>query len=144
IHRYDRLRREIYDERDLLLGKRPHFLASGDDLPEQGVIFAQRHEEDCPDAAEDDPASASHRIVDFRQIRAMGDALAFKQTAAWMIRPWAVALSQPLRHWFRKAAHCHPAELLAIPELKAATGGAAQRVRLCNDRVEDRREVAGG
>ena len=35
LHRDDRLRREILDERDLFLGERPHFLAGGDDLPEQ-------------------------------------------------------------------------------------------------------------
>ena len=33
LHCNDRLRREIFDERDLTFSKRPHFPASGDDLP---------------------------------------------------------------------------------------------------------------
>src|SRR5207244_4092981 len=52
LNRDHRLCREIFDERDFFFGKRPHFLAGGDDLPEQDVILAQRHVKDCTDPAE--------------------------------------------------------------------------------------------
>ncbi len=45
--------------------ERPHFLASGDDLPEQGVISAQRHKEEGPDTCQGDPAGAGDRVRRF-------------------------------------------------------------------------------
>ena len=35
LHRDHRLRREILQQRDLLVGERPHFVAVGDNMPEQ-------------------------------------------------------------------------------------------------------------
>ena len=112
-------------------------------MPEQGVIFAQCHKEDGPDAAERDPAGAGHWIVDFRQIGAVRDALSCEQGSARVIGPRNVTPPQSLRHFFRETAHRDAVELLAIPELQAATRGAAQRVGLLDDRLEDRFEIAG-
>ena len=48
-HRDDRLRREVLQERDLLVGERPDLLAMGGDVAEQGAIFAQRHDQERAD-----------------------------------------------------------------------------------------------
>ena len=42
LHRDDRLRREVLQQRDLLVGERPHFLAIDRDGAEQRVVLAQR------------------------------------------------------------------------------------------------------
>ena len=47
LHRDDRLGGEVFEQRDLLVGERPDFLADGDDLPEQRVVLAQRHKATC-------------------------------------------------------------------------------------------------
>ena len=54
LHRDDRLRREVLQQRDLLVGERPDFLAVDDDAPKQRVVFAQRHAQHGADAAEID------------------------------------------------------------------------------------------
>ena len=36
-----RLRGEVFQQRDLFLGKRPHFPANGDDHPEERVVLTQ-------------------------------------------------------------------------------------------------------
>ena len=43
VHRDDRLRREAFQQRDLLVGERPHFLAVRRRSAEQHVVLAQRH-----------------------------------------------------------------------------------------------------
>ena len=43
LHRDDRLRREVLDERDFLVTERPNFKADSDDQAEQRIVFAQRH-----------------------------------------------------------------------------------------------------
>ena len=43
VHRDDRLRREVFEQRDLLFGKRPHLAARAGDHAEQRVVAAQRH-----------------------------------------------------------------------------------------------------
>ena len=45
LHRDDRLRREVLQQRDLLVGERPDLLAVGDNGAEQRIVLAQRHEE---------------------------------------------------------------------------------------------------
>ena len=47
LHRDDRLRREILQKRDLLIGERPHFLAVCGENAEQRVVFPQRHYQLC-------------------------------------------------------------------------------------------------
>ena len=52
-------------------------------------------------------------------------------------------LPQSLGEWLRQAAHRDGAEHLAVVELQTAASGAAEAVRLFEDRVEHRREIAG-
>ncbi len=63
LHRDDRLRREILQQRDLLLGERPHFLAVYVDRSEQGAVVAQRHRQYRPHASNLDHRSAP-RVID--------------------------------------------------------------------------------
>ncbi len=44
LHRDHRLRREVLQQRDLFVRERPHLLAVGSDVAEQGLVLAQRHE----------------------------------------------------------------------------------------------------
>ena len=46
LHRDHRLRREILQERDLLVGERANFPAMRGDVTEQGVVAAERHKDD--------------------------------------------------------------------------------------------------
>src|SRR6202043_3679080 len=122
-HRDYGLSGEAFDERDFFFGKRPHFLASSDDLPEQDVILAQRHVKDRADAAEFDAAFPRHWTVDLGEIDAVDDPLALDEALAGHVGG-AVAGAQHLHHCLREASHRNTAELLAVPELQAATGGA--------------------
>jgi len=72
----------------------------------------------------------------------VNDALSLDDALAGHVG-WVVTGAQLLHHCFREAAHRDAAELLAVPELQAATGGTAQRVRLLHDRLEHRGEIAG-
>ncbi len=59
-----------------------------------------------------------------------------------MIRAWAVALAQQVRKRPRQPVHRDRAEPPAVVKLQAPVGDPAQPVRLLQDRVEHRREVA--
>ena len=65
LHRDDRLRGEVLQQRDLLVGKRPHLPAVDDDRAEQACVLAQRNDQDgaCP------PSSTSARAVGCRADR---------------------------------------------------------------------------
>ena len=52
LHRDDRLRREILQQRDLLVAKRPHLLAVNRYCPEQRIILSQGDAHPCAGAAE--------------------------------------------------------------------------------------------
>jgi len=51
LHRDDGLRRKVLQQRDLLVGKRPHLLAVDKDATEEHIVFTQRHRNSAPDAA---------------------------------------------------------------------------------------------
>src|SRR5215472_7733932 len=52
LHRYDRLRREVFDQRDLLVRKRPDLAAEHDDSPQERVFFAQRYAQPSTNAVQ--------------------------------------------------------------------------------------------
>ena len=51
LHRDDRLRREVLQQCYLLLGKWPHFLSVGSNVPEQRFAFPQRDKQKGPHPA---------------------------------------------------------------------------------------------
>ena len=59
LHRDDRLRREVLQQRDLLVGERAHLLAIDRDDAEQRVVLAQRHDQGGAGTAEIDERSRS-------------------------------------------------------------------------------------
>ena len=82
LHRDDRLRREILQQRDLLVGERPHFLAKGGNRSEYSPVLEQRHGDHRVRAPKFDQ-SAAHRtdarlrsgIIDLRVGSAAKEAL---------------------------------------------------------------------
>ena len=82
-HRDDRLRREILQQRDLLVGKRPDLLAIAGDCAEQPAVLAQRqHEVGAHAAAPGDGAGG--RSVEQRQIGIVNPADAvIQQLRSW-------------------------------------------------------------
>ena len=67
LHRDHRLCREILQQRDLLVGERPHLFAGGSDHPEKLVVATQRHAQQCAVSFEFD-RGAGHHGIGFRQI----------------------------------------------------------------------------
>jgi hypothetical protein len=67
------LRGKVLQQRDLLVGKRPHLLANGDNLTEKNVILAERDKEPGRAAKF---ASIPHffRIIILRQVDDMDEA----------------------------------------------------------------------
>ena len=71
----------------------------------------------------------------------LGEALAFHQSTALVVRARNVALAQPLRERIRQPVHRDGAELIAVIKLQAAIGHVAKTVRLFQYRLEHRCEV---
>jgi hypothetical protein len=108
LHRDDRLRSEILQQLDLLVGEWTDFLTVGGDITEKSIFLPQRHEKQRADAAEFDrglhhrviagPCNLGH-IVDLKQALALHDprhgmVVARKPRSAHNVRPswWEIAL----------------------------------------------------
>ena len=90
LHRDHRLRREVLQQRDLLVGERPHLLAIERDDAEHAIVLAQRHHQARCGRRRDRPARAvagrrSDRLLG-RQIGDMDDALAVQQARRLLCR----------------------------------------------------------
>ncbi len=89
LHRDHRLGGEVLQQRDLLVGERPDFLAIDSEGAEQGVIFAQRHGQGAAGTAELDQGTsrgASERGF-IRYIFKMGEGFAARdpiERRAWI------------------------------------------------------------
>ena len=144
LHRDYRLRSEVLEQRNLFFGKRPHFPANGDDLPEEHIVLAQRNAQQGAAARLD--RGAHHRPELRRDLRQVGDLdkpVSLQQPHYRMPGRKAVALPQLRSQWLRMTAHRDGAELLPVIGLKTAMGNAAQRHGLVEHRFEHRREIAG-
>src|SRR5262249_9485889 len=76
-HRNHRLSSEVFEERDLFVGKQPNLLAAGDDQSEEAVVFAQRHIQRCAYAGV--KRGTSDRIGGLSYIRHLHNASAAQQ-----------------------------------------------------------------
>ena len=147
LHRDDRLRREILQQRDLLLGKRPDLLAIDRDRAEQPAVLAKRHIRMRANTAEIDQApgesgrsvgSSSATIGDVDKPLAANDEPPVYPASAGTDgcrRQYSAKLGSP------RAA---PRDgTFAVDRSTAAERGIAKRNCLFQHRVEHRREVAG-
>jgi hypothetical protein len=149
LHRNDRLRSEILQQRDLLVRERAHLLPIDDEVTEKRIFFAQRHREQGAAAAQLDEIAADRvaRPVGLVlcDICDMDDRLAAQQTAMRVVRTDRMrSSSQELRKRRRCAADRGRMDLLAIIDPKSPESGAAQLQRFVQHRVENGSEVARG
>ena len=74
LHRDHRLRREILQQRDLLVGERPHLLAIDGDSAEQRIVLAQRHDQQRSGCRRDRRRrAATDRAGSAPRLRQIGD-----------------------------------------------------------------------
>src|SRR3954452_22220229 len=141
LHRNDRLRREILQQRDLLLGKGPDLAAIGGNRAEQPVVLEQRHDQEGADAdLHRDPklrvfASLSR---EFREIRDLNKELAAQYARERVIRPGTKSLPRGFRKPRRGAMRRRRPKPIAVIGEQDAELGAAKLVRLFQNRVEYR------
>jgi hypothetical protein len=115
LHRDDRLRREIFDERDFLLRERPNFPAAGGNHAEQHTVFAERHIK-----ARAYPGvfngRLDHGMVNPCQIGDVDEAFAVDQRSGERVVDAAVAVSQLLCEPSRIGVRRHRAENFAFTQ----------------------------
>ncbi len=143
-----RLRREIFQELDLLLGKRPHLLPVGEDRTDQRPVLAQRHHQQRADAGELHGRSR-YRVVrhsrrELHQIGDMRKALPGHQPSQSAVASGSPWPAHDFRERLRRAVHGTGAKLLPVADQEAPECGAANAVRLFEDRLEDRLWIARG
>ena len=150
LHRDDRLRREVLQERDLLIRERPHLLAVDRKDAEQHFVLAQRHSERCARAAEIDHGAAGRgaaavgfpglQVSDVQDARSVAKGRGDRARR----RPERIWVAHPVIGEGSRQALYHPRyEALPIERMQLSEGDLAQVHRLVEDRVEHRREVAG-
>ena len=148
LHRDHRLRREILQQRDLLVGKRPHLLAKDGEGAEQGVVLAQRHCRGAVRAAEiyncstqriTRPVSLFCRHIDMDRHALTPQHAPEAGLTVKRSQRFAQELGKRRRHPTQGGGF----EANAVVGPKHAKSGFAQPHRLFEHRVEDRREVAG-
>ena len=121
-----------------------HLLAVGADQAEEDAILAQRHRQHRAAARLDRNAgSRIGRATSHLHVGDMGEALPAQQSfvgaAGCGTEGAAMHRLVRLRHPTRR----NRAEMLAVINYQGTTGYPAKGVRLLQDRVEDRHEVAG-
>src|ERR1700730_8199957 len=144
LDRDHRLRREILQQRDLLVGEWPHFLAKCGDRAEHYVIFSKRHRQQCADTAGPDDAFQGVAVAvvgaDVGEVDAPL-ALHDPRRCAPLGRP-----GPKLPPGFDEAripvGRCS-AESFSLADQQPAVRGSAEGVRLLQYRVEHRGEIAG-
>jgi hypothetical protein len=148
LDRDHRLRREVCQEGDLLVGERPDLLAVDLDVPENRVTLAQWHEEGGSGGAEIDQCApvglAGPVSLLGSQIGNMGQPLSLQDPEG--CGPGTIdsrAAREELRIGGRDAARPDRLKALPIVDPQLAKGGLAQLHRLVEHGVEHRRKIAG-
>src|SRR5262249_12696310 len=137
----DRLRCEVFEQRDLLVGKQPNLLAAGDNQSEEADVFAQRHIQRRAYASV--KRGASDRIGGITYIRHLHNASAAQQLTDRMRWAGQEALPQPIGKACFETSCRYRAVFLTVIDGQAPNLRAAQGMRLFQYRVEHRRKIAG-
>jgi hypothetical protein len=146
LHRDHCLRRKILQQRDLLVGERPHLLPVNHEVTEKRVICAQRDREQRAAAPQFDKGAAgrvarSVRLV-FCNVCNMDHRLTGQQTAVRILpADWMRSTCQELCKRRRYPAQRRRMDPLPIVGPQHAEGRLAQSQRLVEHRVEHRPEV---
>ena len=144
LHRDDRLRREILQQRDLLVGERPHFPAIDGMTPSSasslrsGTISSVR----TPPIADRAAGSSGFSVEARRMTRRCGQRARRARLRRWM----PVAVRTPCRVLVERLLARRASRRDENARRHRSTGrqsGIAEAVRLFQHRVEHRREVAG-
>ena len=146
LHRDDRLRREILKQCDLLIRKRPHFLAINRDCTEECVVFVQCYPDCAADAAGLRHVSkARGGLVTFiaRRVGKVDNPLARQDSSqrGVTIRPDWTTLPEPLAKLWLTVRGAQM-KALTIPSSEMAKGSLAEPRCLFQHCVEHRGEVA--
>ena len=143
-----RLRREIFQELDLLLGERRHFLPVGEDRADERPVLAQRHHQQRADAGELHGRSryrvAGHSRRELRRIGDLRTALPGDQPFESAVPFGSPRPAHDFRECLRRAVQGTGAKLLPVADQEARECGAADAVHLFEDRFEDRLWIARG
>ena len=120
VHRNDRLRREVFQERDLFFREWPHLASSQADHAEQRAVFAQRQQK-IGARTVDSAAARVDRIVDQPQIGNVDKGVPGQQRRR---RAYGPANADPARASARPSpaggpASRRPAEGLAVEQIQA-------------------------
>jgi hypothetical protein len=147
LHRNNRLRREILQQCNLLIGEGENFLAMHDDRPEQRFVFSQRNHYPRADPARVDKLSKGVICAVGLFLGCVGhvdDLLAARDPAE---RPFGDQLGGTLLSHrvdeLRVSTQRHGISVLALDPPYVAVSGLAQAQCLFEHRVEYRSEVAG-
>ena len=141
-HGDDGLRREVLQQRDLLVGERPDLATTCRDVAEKRAVFSQRDHQIGAEAGI--LGCLSDRVAQlgcYRQcIRNVYVAVPALQTSMKYVA--AERLADELCYLFRIAAYCDSAKGLAVIDSQCAIFDTAQAVCFLQDRVEDGSQVA--
>src|SRR5262249_24885369 len=147
LHRDHRLRSEVLQQRDLLLGERLHFLPVDIDRPEQGIFLTQCHREPGADTAKIDPLSRGRILalkIRFTDMVNRDEGLASHDRVEGVARSrpyWTLALRR--LEEARLTSRRREVEAFAVIGAKEPVRRAAEPHRLINYRIEYWCQVAG-
>ena len=142
LHRDHRLRREVFEQRDLPVGERPHFLSVGGDISEQRILLAQRDEQYGAGAFLLG-AGARYRQIDGREVFDVDKPFAGKETSWRRSRRVFLRRSEQRGVFGRQPSGRDCGKILAFQQAKRPLCRAAECMSFPQNRVEYRREVTG-
>src|SRR5215469_8157174 len=147
LHRDDRLRREVFDEGDLFVGKRLHLLPKKGQDSRDGTVFGERDAEGRAAATEIDQSASVGlaRLVKFGggDIGELHIALTARDTGKPVTRSERHLIIRNVLHERFWPADGDESETFLLPSAEPAKGSPAQMHRPFEHRVEDRLELTG-
>src|SRR6516162_7007582 len=142
LHRYDRLRGEILQQRDLLFGKRPNLGPARDNPTEERIILPQRHAQESANAREFG-SFLVHWVVDSCLIGDMNKTRPIDQLPVGVVWIGLVSLTYQLVKRCGQTASRQGAKAVAVPYFQSTNSHSAYRACFFQYRGEHWGELAG-